>query len=118
LNIALNKKIEELKIELANWQNEEKAIQEKIDKKKATLEAQGIPFDLGKINQISKDIVDLYSKRNGMRITQFVNTQVASPQKGKKLHKEEKLNILLRCYEILLSIFVVSKHRKIWDARN
>ena len=62
LNAALNQKIEELKIELANWQKEEKTIQEEIDKKKAALEAQGIPFDLGKINQISKDIVDLTTR--------------------------------------------------------
>jgi DNA repair ATPase RecN/histidinol phosphatase-like PHP family hydrolase len=62
LNTALNQKIEELKIELANWQKEEKTIQEEIDKKKKTLEAQGIPFDLGKINQISRDIADLTAR--------------------------------------------------------
>ncbi|OAV76078.1 macrolide transporter ATP-binding /permease protein [Bacteroidales bacterium Barb7] len=59
LNKSLNQKIEELKVELNNWKGKEKSIQENIDKKKVELEAQGIPFDLGKINQISKDIIDL-----------------------------------------------------------
>lgn len=59
LNFALNEKIEELRVELDNWKKEEKIIQDKIDEKKAILEAQGIPFDLGKINQISKDIIEL-----------------------------------------------------------
>lgn len=62
LDIALNKKITELKEELLKWQGEEKTIQAKIDEKKAVLESQGIPFDLGKINQISKDIIDYTTK--------------------------------------------------------
>lgn len=59
LNNELNNKIEELKVELKNWGEKEKSHQNEIDKKKLELEAQGIPFDLGKINQISKDIIDL-----------------------------------------------------------
>lgn len=62
LDTALNKKITELKEELLKWQGEEKTIQAKIDEKKAVLESQGIPFDLGKINQISKDIIDYTTK--------------------------------------------------------
>lgn len=62
LDIALNHKITELKEELLKWQGEEKTIQAKIDEKKAVLESQGIPFDLGKINQISKDIIDYTAK--------------------------------------------------------
>lgn len=62
LNTALNLKIDELSIELKSWTEKEKSIQEKIDKKKVELEALGIPFDLGKINQISKDIIDLTAR--------------------------------------------------------
>ncbi len=62
LNEELNIKIKELQIELNNWKEKEKSIQERIDEKKKELEAQGIPFDLGKINQISKDIIELTSR--------------------------------------------------------
>jgi len=58
LNAELSVKITELNEQLNNWKAKEKSIQEKIDEKKIELEKQGIPFDLGKINQISKDIVD------------------------------------------------------------
>ncbi|QRM89943.1 histidinol-phosphatase [Lacinutrix sp. WUR7] len=58
LNTELSKKITELKEQLDNWKEKEKSIQAKIDTKKIELQKQGIPFDLGKINQISKDIVD------------------------------------------------------------
>ncbi|MDO8999836.1 MAG: AAA family ATPase [Bacteroidota bacterium] len=62
LNESLNKKVEELNSEFKNWTDKEKGIQEKIDTKKKELEALGIPFDLGKINQISKDIIDLCAR--------------------------------------------------------
>jgi histidinol phosphatase-like PHP family hydrolase/energy-coupling factor transporter ATP-binding protein EcfA2 len=62
LNDALNTKIEELKVELQNWSAKEKSIQTVIDGKKAELEKLGIPFDLGKINQISKDIIDFKAR--------------------------------------------------------
>lgn len=62
LNVALNAKIEELKIELNNWSAKEKTIQAAIDLKKAELEKLGIPFDLGKINQIAKDIIDFKAR--------------------------------------------------------
>lgn len=58
LNAELSAKITELNEQLNNWKAKEKSIQDKIDAKKIELEKQGIPFDLGKINQISKDIVD------------------------------------------------------------
>lgn len=62
LNSELKKKIEELKQQLTLWGAKEKEINEQIDAKKVELTQQGIPFDLGKINQISKDIVD-YDKK-------------------------------------------------------
>ena len=62
LNEALGTKVEELRTELKNWASKEKAIQVQMDAKKQELAAQGIPFDLGKINQISKDIIDLSNR--------------------------------------------------------
>lgn len=62
LNAALNEKIEDLKEQLKSWSEKEKEIQGKIDTKKKELEVQGIPFDLGKINQISKDIIHYNSR--------------------------------------------------------
>lgn len=70
LNDALNSKIEELKIELKSWTDKEKTYQEKIDKKKKELEEQGIPFDLGKINQISNDIIDLKARVKKLEASQ------------------------------------------------
>jgi ABC-type lipoprotein export system ATPase subunit/histidinol phosphatase-like PHP family hydrolase len=57
LNDALTEKVDALKAQLKSWSEKEKEIQSKIDSKKKELEDQGIPFDLGKINQISKDII-------------------------------------------------------------
>ena len=71
LNVALNLKIDELKIELQSWTEKEKTIQDKIDIKKVELQALGIPFDLGQINQISKDIIDLTA-----RVKKLENSQV------------------------------------------
>ena len=81
LNAVLNQKIQELKIELDNWKNKEKSIQENIDKKKAELEAQGIPFDLGKINQISKDIIELSASVRKLENNQKVLKELESERK-------------------------------------
>lgn len=62
LNISLNEKIDALKEQLKLWQKRETDIQAKIDQKKEELTQQGIPFDIGKINQISKDINDIEKK--------------------------------------------------------
>lgn len=62
LNTELTNKINDLNVELKNWALKETDIQTKIDAKKLQLENQGIPFDLGKINQISKDILDYQKK--------------------------------------------------------
>ncbi|MCX6232957.1 MAG: PHP domain-containing protein [Bacteroidetes bacterium] len=81
LNEALNKKIDELKIELNSWTEKEKSFQEKIDKKKIELEAQGIPFDLGKINQISKDIIDLSNRVKKLEASQKVLKELETVRK-------------------------------------
>ncbi len=57
LQQELNTKINELKIQLNQWKEKEKGIQDKIDLKKKELELKGIPFDIGRINQISKDAI-------------------------------------------------------------
>lgn len=62
LNTALYKKVQELKVQLNLWTQMETEIQSKIDAKKQELTQAGIPFDLGRINQISKDIIDLEKK--------------------------------------------------------
>ena len=55
-------KINELKIHVSNWKAKDADIQQKIDAKRAELEAKGIPFDLGKINKIINDNI-LYTNR-------------------------------------------------------
>lgn len=62
LNTSLNAKVEDLNYQLKLWHQKEADIQAKIDKKKEELVQKGIPFDLGKINQIAKDIID-YEKK-------------------------------------------------------
>ena len=62
LNISLSEKIKALNEQLQLWKHKETEIQARIDQKKVELTQQGIPFDLGKINQIAKDILD-YEKK-------------------------------------------------------
>ena len=62
LNVALEEKIDLLKVQLESWKSKESEIQQQIDDKKAELEKAGIPFDIGKINQIAKDL-EYYEKR-------------------------------------------------------
>jgi ABC-type lipoprotein export system ATPase subunit/histidinol phosphatase-like PHP family hydrolase len=62
LSKALTEKILLLKVQLDSWKSEEKDIQSKIDEKKVELEKLGIPFDIGKINQIANDL-DYYEKK-------------------------------------------------------
>ncbi|MDR0231385.1 MAG: PHP domain-containing protein [Dysgonamonadaceae bacterium] len=62
LNTELSQKIAELKTQLDTWKSKENEIQTKIAAKKKELEDKGIPFDLGKINQITKDVVTYQTK--------------------------------------------------------
>ncbi|MDC9721981.1 MAG: AAA family ATPase, partial [Urechidicola sp.] len=57
LNTELNSKVTRLRDQLINWKSKEGVIQKQIDKKKEELKKQGIPFDIGQINQISKDLI-------------------------------------------------------------
>lgn len=62
LNTELSQKIAELRVQLDAWKCKETEIQAKIEAKKKELEDKGIPFDLGKINQITKDVVTYQTK--------------------------------------------------------
>ncbi len=68
LNTSLNEKVEELNQQLTDWSDKEKNIQAKIDEKKVELEENGIPFDLGKINQITKDVLYYKDKLKKLKI--------------------------------------------------
>lgn len=56
LNVELEKKLSELRIQIIDWAAKESAIQANIDAKKTELEKAGIPFDLGLINQIVNNV--------------------------------------------------------------
>jgi len=71
LNEELTEKIKELKVQLESWKEKEKEILIKITEKKTELEEQGIPFNLGKINQIIKDLAhyeDRLKKQNEIQV--------------------------------------------------
>jgi len=58
LHANLKEKITALNEQLSLWKQNESSIQKKIDAKKAELTEKNIPFDLGIIHQITKDIID------------------------------------------------------------
>jgi ABC-type lipoprotein export system ATPase subunit/histidinol phosphatase-like PHP family hydrolase len=92
LKSSLNEKINALKEQLTLWQQKETEIQTKIDQKKNELTQQGIPFDLGKINQIAKDILDydkkvkklLEDKKRLFELTNTRRTLILQRQDNKK----------------------------------
>ncbi len=90
LNSELSNKITELKEQLNNWKEKEKSIQDKIDVKKIELEKQGIPFDLGKINQISKDIVDYQKLIAKLNLDKKKLKELAT-ERGELLTKRESI---------------------------
>ncbi len=62
LDEELNNKVTKLREQLIDWKSKESAIQKQIDAKKEELKKQGIPFDIGQINAITKDLI-YYQKR-------------------------------------------------------
>ncbi|WP_294198122.1 TrlF family AAA-like ATPase [uncultured Chryseobacterium sp.] len=101
LTTELNLKIENLKIELQKWSDKEKDIQEKIDLKKAQFEQQGIPFDLGKINQISKDILDYQNKivkldRDRLLLAEYQKNRIELI--AKRFEVKEKIHQLRKAF--------------------
>ncbi len=95
LNIALEEKIGLLKIQLESWKSKESEIQQQIDDKKAELEKAGIPFDIGKINQIAKDL-EYYEKR-------LRKLQADQVELGKK--ENERAELLKQRVELKKSIY-------------
>jgi ABC-type lipoprotein export system ATPase subunit/histidinol phosphatase-like PHP family hydrolase len=67
LNTELAQNIQDLKAQLTEWGGKEEEIQSKIDAKKKELADKGIPFDLGKINQITKDVVTYQTKLKSLQ---------------------------------------------------
>ena len=90
LNKALDLKIQDLKAQLKLWESKEKETQDKIDAKKIELTQQGIPFDLGKINQISRDIIDYDKKVN----------KLLEDQKRLKTLQEERTKLIIERKDI------------------
>jgi ABC-type lipoprotein export system ATPase subunit/histidinol phosphatase-like PHP family hydrolase len=56
LNESLREIVEKMREQVRIWKGREAETQKKIDEQKAHLEAQGIPFDIGRINQIAVDL--------------------------------------------------------------
>lgn len=95
LNEALTKKVEDLKVQLKSWTEKEKEIQGKIDTKKKELEEKGIPFDLGKINQISKDIIHYTSRVKKLEASK---KQLDQYEKDRKVLLQERKSLKDKTY--------------------
>ncbi len=105
LNKSLNEKIDSLKVQLKDWSGKEKEYQDKIDKKKKELKEKGIPFDLGKINQISNDIIDLSKRVKSLETTQLELKNLVKERKEIiKERKDLKNKIYYKRYNFALEI--------------
>ena len=101
LNIALEEKVSLLKIQLESWKSKESEIQQQIDEKKSELEKAGIPFDIGKINQIAKDL-EYYEKRlRKLKADQIKLTEI----------ENERAELLKQRIELKKSIYNLLVHR-------
>lgn len=87
LSEALEGKITLLKVQLDSWKSKEAEIQDKIDEKKVELEKLGIPFDIGKINQIANDL-DYYEKR--LRNLQAAQLQLKETERERAEYIERR----------------------------
>jgi ABC-type lipoprotein export system ATPase subunit len=105
LNVALEEKIALLIAQLDSWKSKESDIQNKIDEKKAELEKAGIPFDIGKINQIANDL-EYYEKR--LRKLQADQVKLKEIEKSRvellKQRVETKKNIYKARYAFSIQI--------------
>jgi len=90
----INIKIDELKIQLNKWRSKESEIQKTIDEKKAELETQGIPFDIGKINQIAKDL-EHYKNRLRKLVEIEKHLKKLATSRKDLLKKRKKLKTLI-----------------------
>ncbi|KDE40053.1 ATPase involved in DNA repair [Nitrincola lacisaponensis] len=105
LNLALEEKIELLKVQLESWKSKESDIQKQIDDKKSELEKAGIPFDIGKINQIAKDL-EYYEKRLRKLQADQVKLKDAENERAQLLRQriELKKNIYKERYAFSVQI--------------
>ncbi len=103
LSSTLNIKIDELKVQLTLWKSKESDIQKTIDQKKAELDAQGIPFDIGKINQIAKDL-DHYN--SSLRKLNDTEKNVKSLEKERKKLISKRKNIKSSIYNQRLAFSI------------
>jgi energy-coupling factor transporter ATP-binding protein EcfA2 len=97
LNIALEEKIVLLKSQLKSWKSKETDIQEKIDEKKAELEKLGIPFDIGKINQIANDL-EHYEK--SLRKLQAAQIELKSSEKQRAVYIKTRIETKKKIYKV------------------
>jgi ABC-type lipoprotein export system ATPase subunit/histidinol phosphatase-like PHP family hydrolase len=97
LNIALEEKIVLLKSQLKSWKSKETDIQEKIDEKKAELEKLGIPFDIGKINQIANDL-EHYEK--SLRKLQAAQIELKSSEKQRAIYIKTRIETKKKIYKV------------------
>lgn len=88
LNTKLSAKILRLKTQLTDWKSKEADIQKEIDKKKEELKKQGIPFDIGQINQISKDLIYYQNRLKKLLANEKMLTEKLKERK--ELLKERK----------------------------
>lgn len=95
LNESLNSKIDELRVQIKLWKSKESNIQKSIDEKKSDLEAKGIPFDIGKINQIANDL-EHYKKR--LR-------KLNESEKYLKRLEQDRKNLIIRRKKIKANIY-------------
>lgn len=124
LNSELTHNIEDLNIQLSEWSSKEKDIQAKIDAKKKELEDKGIPFDLGKINQITKDVVTyqtklklLQQKETELKAlvkerTEIINNRIENKNKIFYLHHDFAKTINNNLKNSVDSFFVSVKYKQ------
>lgn len=95
LSTELKQKIEELKVQLRDWASKETEIQEKINAKKKEFEEKGIPFDIGKINQITKDVV---TYQNKLKLLEKKDVELKDLLKSRNALIRQRLNVKSKIY--------------------
>ena len=96
LTTALEERVTRLKVHLAAWKSKEIDIQKDIDDKKSELEKLGIPFDLGKINQIAKDLGYYEKKLNELKLA---HKELKITEKNRSILIEDRKKIKKEIYK-------------------
>ncbi|WP_069661309.1 TrlF family AAA-like ATPase [Arcticibacter eurypsychrophilus] len=106
LKVSLTGKIAELKVQLDEWGAKETSIQIDIDAKRAELISKGIPFDLGKINQIAADVVHYQEKLKGLKLKQAALDQLI---KERAILLQKRSRIITKIYQARLGFAITIK---------